>query len=172
MKHLFLFLLTAGLSLMLSCKGDQGDQGLPGRDGVDGKDGNANVKSYTKRVEANQWEIVGTLGSSIVIPTNIITQDIVDQGMVAVYFKDDVVGEWIAWPYTVTLPPPINITSSYLYVVQLGQVELINYRSDLSPSGQSGFVRIVAISADGKVQNPDLDWNDFHAVEKRFNLYE
>ena len=121
-------------------QGPTGGQGTPGTNGTNGTNGNANVIS-TNNVTTTNWtqESSNIYSKTLLVPA--ITQDIVDNGSVLVFYKDTD-NMWNLLPLTIGK----NIT---LYSFYLGKVDLLNYNTDFSANTNPGAktYRIVVIAS-------------------------
>ena len=104
MKKLLQLTMIAGFVFLTACK--KGDVGPAGQNG---KDGNANVASQEFVIGPSDWTAFGTFGqagfgyaTSIAVPY--ITQDILDQGAIMVYYRSINTSNYTALPFTI----PIN----------------------------------------------------------------
>ena len=162
------FALACGLLLTNCAK--KGDTGPAGPAGANGTNGNANVKSKTIFVAGSEW--INTVGESKVTKlVTEITTDIVNNGAVLVYI-DNGSNNWGAMPTTVADPSGLVVT--FGYDIEPGKLILsatVNASVTLTATdfGNTNF-RIVTISGSGKIANPNLNYNDFNAVKKAFNL--
>jgi hypothetical protein len=98
-----------------------------------------------------------------------ITQDIVDNGSVEVYMSNGSDG-WISLP--MTLPISSTYSSTFTPVHYLGGVTVWALDTDTEQSADPGSTtfKVVCISAAVKLANSNLDWNNYAAVKKAFNL--
>ena len=166
MKKLFFFLLLAGMTTMMACKGEQGDPGPAGVMGADGIDGNANIQNYFTTFTSSAWvtENANRIHVDLNIPT--ITSDILNTGLVVTYFQDIGSTYWLALPFTYSFP---GGSQSYHVEVNPGEIRLTSSSSS-SPFSGGLNVRVVTASADGLAQNPNLDWSNYEAVASALNL--
>ncbi|MBK9798282.1 MAG: hypothetical protein IPP56_00630 [Bacteroidetes bacterium] len=84
-KSILSLFLMAGLLLFNSCAKD-GETGPTGATGAAGADGNANVKSFKFTVTNSQWTILASDTWQYFYSCPAVTQDILDNGMVMVYW--------------------------------------------------------------------------------------
>ncbi|MEZ4924827.1 MAG: hypothetical protein R3A50_01030 [Saprospiraceae bacterium] len=179
MKNLFLFLLMAAATTMISCKGEQGipgPAGVAGQDGIDGQDGqdgtngtngNANVKSFKTTVYASDWLYVISSIRQARVNVPIITNTIANNGLVMVYSHNIGSTSWLAWPLSYAFN---GGTRSFYYYVFSGGLDLYSEASAGSPFESGIEVRVVAATADGLARNPDLDWTNYEAVKSALGL--
>jgi hypothetical protein len=170
MKQFFFFLLMAGLTTLTSCAkegpegpaGKDGQDGTNGTNGINGQDGNANVKSATYTIAANNWVKVNALISFVDLNVPIVTEPIASTGLVMVYRQ---VGDvWVAWPYTTG-------NERFWFWAKTGLVRI--HAEDIitqTPDEFTDSVRVIAVSSSGLARNPDLDWTDYEAVKNAFDL--
>jgi hypothetical protein len=134
--------------LMTSCVGPRGPQGPPGQDG---RDGNANVFSINYEVLIEDWYDVGTPGTdefflAVDLDVPEITSDIVENGVVLVYYRADLNSPWLFLPYTF-----ISHKDGYVekldFIYDLQFVGLQSMATDKNASAWEGFFRVVI--ADG-----------------------
>lgn len=160
--------LTLGLTLASCAK--KGDTGPAGPAGTNGTNGNANVKSKTIFVAGSEW--INSPGeSSVTKIVSEISTDIVNTGAVLVYI-DNGGNNWTALPATTTSTTGLVI--SFGYDIEPGKLILtaeVNANITLTASafGNTNF-RIVNIAGSGRLANPNLNYNDYNAVKKAFNL--
>lgn len=148
------FIFITLLVIVSSCKKDD-----------DSTYGNANIYSA-------QYTVTWTMeapGYYCTMDDANITQDIVDNGIVEVYMSNDSDG-WVALP--ITIPVLSTYSSTFTPVHYLGGVTVWAYDTDTEQSGDPGTTtfKIVCISAAAKLANSSLDWNNYAAVKKAFNL--
>ncbi len=159
--------------LMTACVGPVGPRGQDGRDGRDGQDGNANVFSINYVVQAADWYDVGTPGTddfflALDLDVPEITTDIVENGLVLVYYRADANSPWLALPYTY-----ISHNPSYLekldFIYDLQFVGLQSMATDKNASAWEGYFRLVI--ADGwPAGKVDVDQNDYEAVAEFLDI--
>lgn len=157
--------------LVTSCAkdGDTGPQGPPGANG------NANIKSVSFSVSPGDWSTYGTPGSANhgkyyqkSIPQ--ITNTIMFTGMVMGYLvNNDFEGN-----LPVTLYPASNYHVQINGFHGVGAYEVGIYQSNLSTPNIVGTFSFRVVIADGtlRAMNPDLDWNNYQEVKKRFNFVD
>ena len=175
MKNLFLFLLMAAATTIISCKGEQGipgPAGVAGQDGKDGENGNGNIVSTTFELNYTDWVAVSNYEYKATLMVPILTQDIVDKGLVMVYLKSPYLlgldnSNWYVLPFTLARE---YYTESFAFSTKLNQLTLVDTSNDGVPFKPSGKVRVVATPADGIARNPDLDWTNYEAVKSALGL--
>ncbi len=160
----------AGMTTMISCKGEEGDPGPAGvagrngTDGTDGTNGNANVQSVNLTITSQEWQWSGPETNFINLPVPILTSDICNKGSVMVYSSFN--GTFFtAWPWT-----DILYGQSFIFQFQPGALLLLCQSTNNDPYGGNLFVRVVAASAEGLASNPNLDWTNYEAVKEALNL--
>ncbi len=161
MKHTLLFPLF-GLLLICgaACKGEKGDTGPAGRDGSGAEDAlTQTVRNWT--YAAPSWT------ANILVPD--ITQAIVDQGAVLVYWKNPA-NQWAALPVTTYSLDWYTSTLDMTFAV--GAVTVRKTDSDLTKPVDPGpqTFKIVTITGEGMVVYDDLDWADYEVVADRLQL--
>jgi hypothetical protein len=144
--NLILILFAFSLFTMYSCEvegpigpvGPTGKDGKDGVDGQDGQDGNANVVSITKTIAPSDWIATGTLGEDLYFYYEIsipeITDDIVQNGAVIIYYKD-IYGSYHALPvtyYFYVSSVDYYYHSTIRYSYQIGKVRIELEDSDLN----------------------------------------
>lgn len=156
------FALACGL-LFTGCK----KEGPPGKDGTNGKDGNANVVSSS--VTSGGWSYVSpSWEQAFTYPA--ITQNILDKGAVLVYVQSG--SNYYQLPYT--FYPSSTYSRTYTYVHYLGGLKVFVTDSDLTQPTNPGTLtfKVVVIAASGRAANPNVNYNDYNAVKKAFNLQD
>jgi hypothetical protein len=156
-----------------SCKkGDTGPAGPQGTNGTNGKDGNANVKNSTIFVNANEWVYtVAQCKVTKLVPE--ITADIVNKGMVMVYWEGATAGSWDALPATYASG---NGVEAYGYTIEPGKLHLlVTFDANVTlPAGtipNSNF-KVVLISGSDRLANPNVNYSSYSAVKSAFHLSE
>ena len=159
--------------------GIDGEDGMDGKDGEDGKDGNANVTGLEFTISSTDWEDVGDPGSSshrIEIKRNLgaLTPEIVNDGLVLVYFKSDgAIGSnpdpthYVQLPYVV---PSDNYTQVFSASYRAFELFLSVEATDNYATHYSGTVKVVLATADGFNIPPDLDLEKYEEVAAYFDL--
>ena len=142
-----LFCMALFATLFTSCLRVQGPPGPQGPEGIPGRDGNANVWSITYQAEEADWFDVGTPGAdeyflALDLDVPEITQDIVDNGIVLVYYRQDDQSPWIALPYTFISHNPEYIEKLDM-IYSLGFVGMQSQASDKNATPYVGFFRVV-----------------------------
>ena len=126
-----------------------------------------NAKIYSSQYTVTWTEEAP--GYYCIMDDEYITQDIVDNGSVEVYMSNGSDG-WISLP--VTIPISSTYSSTFTPVHYLGGVTVWAFDTDTEQSADPGSTtfKIVCISATVKLANSNLDWNNYAAVKKAFNL--
>lgn len=164
-KMFGMFALACGL-LCTNCAKD-GKTGPAGPAGANGANGNANVVSST--ITSSNWSYVSP-SWEIAFSYPAITQDIIDKGAVLVYLKNGT-------SYS-QLPLTFFQSASYSTALEvsnyLGGVKIFWTDSDLTQPTNPGSwtFKIVVIAASGRAANPNVNYNDYNAVKKAFNLQD
>ncbi len=98
-----------------------------------------------------------------------ITQDIVDNGEVAVYLSNDN-GGWIALP--ITMPITSTYATTYTPVHYLGGITVWVYDTDTQQTVDPGptTFKVVIMSAAARLANPTLNLKNYDEVIKVFKL--
>jgi len=173
-----LFSLSIAASLFLSsCVVDQGPVGPTGPQGRDGRDGNAEVFSINYLAEESDWYDVGFPGDPgyyIALDLDVpeIDQDIVDNGVVLVYYRETPTNAWTTLPYTFISHDPEYIEKlDMIYALEF--VGIQSMASDRSAVPYTGTFRVIVApgiglgkSAGGKV---DLS---YESVAKQLGITE
>lgn len=167
-KLCFSFLaIFAALVLVTSCRGRDG---VDGRDGRDGRD--ANVASSTLTVNSSDWRWDG-VSYRVDIDYANITQNIIDHGAVLVYME--VSNTWRQLPmtyyyydgdYDVYCSSSLEV-SSYDNGVSIFWTE--NDMTDVGAPEPHRF-KIVVIEASVYAARSDVDFSDYEAVKKAFDI--
>lgn len=164
-KMFGMFALACGL-LFTNCAKD-GKTGPAGPAGTNGTNGNANVVSSSLTSSAwtyvaPSWEMTFTYPA--------ITQDILDKGAVLVYVQQS--SNYYQLPYT--FYPASSYSRTYTFVHYLGGLKVFVTDSDLTQPSNPGSLtfKVVAIAASGKMANPNLNYDDYNAVKKAFNIQD
>lgn len=165
MKKVNLILLSILMfGLTISCskevEGPQGPQGPAG----------PGASSTTFNVPGNAWQGDGDGYFVTVTNINILTQDIVNNGAVLLYWNID--GVWVPLPTSFVEG---SWTTHMFFSFSVSEIELVFQDDDgftPNPGAEFGTTtfRVVAIPASGLAENPDLDKTNYEEVIKIFNL--
>jgi len=171
---IFNFLSIAILVMALAftgCKkvpveGAKGEQGPAGTNGTNGKDGNANVVSGT--VTVSTWTYSDPVYYAN-IPSQSITQSIINTGAVLVYAKlaDNV---WTQLPLTFYNDP--SYSSTLEVITTLNLIQIVWTDSDLTDPGTPPPLtfKIVVIASTGTLLASHVDTSNYLEVRDAFNL--
>jgi hypothetical protein len=146
--------------LLFGCKGDKGPTGPMG---------NANVKSFRFTVTASDWNYGGTRVVYYDKATSLITNNILDNGTVILYYELSA-GVWVSLPNSFY---KLNGTSySINYACALEKIEVVigspdQYAADLKLSET-----FKAIIIDGTTSLPKINYKNYEEVRKALNLIE
>jgi hypothetical protein len=144
-------------------QGPQGPQGDVGPQGPQGPEGNANVKSYTFTVNNSDWSAVSGITRTADLALAAITQGIVDDGAVHVYWETN--GGYRALPF-VFLVTSGGMRSLY-YEYTVGNIELIYKEQDLTSPGTftyNGTYKVVVVEGTAGKNAPEIDWDSYEEV--------
>jgi len=170
MKKLFLYF--AVLLLIAAC----GKDGSPGATGPQGPSGNVNIHSTTFIVNATQWQTTGTSGTDyekfVDLSDPYITQDILDNGAVLVYWITSS-GINIQLPYQ-NVYPAGSVPFIYQPSATVGTATVEAYYSDwgsfnFNASSQIKF-KVVTIDGSLRVMHPEINWKDPQSIVNGLNL--
>ncbi len=172
MKKLFLLLSVTTLLSACEVSTVPGPQGPSGQPGPVGPSGNANVKTWFFTVAPYNWYTNGAPGNNdhskyVYLSIPELDQYYVDYGMVMVYL--DLGNSYRPLPITSADGPVDLWMHNY---VSYGEVEVDMQLSSLqTPVITSNYYfKVVAVDGYTRKMNPDIDWKDYNAVAKRFNL--
>lgn len=149
--------------------------GPAGPQGPAGQNGNANVISINYEVFDNNWYDVGTPGAddyflALDLDVPEITADIVNSGLVLVYYRPDNQSPWFALPYTV-----ISHSPSYMekldFIYDVAFVGMQSKASDRNASAWNGTFRIV-IASGVPVGKTALDYSDYNETAAMLGIDE
>ena len=168
---------VAGTPGTTGAQGPQGVAGANGASGTNGKDGNANVVGKVFTFQVADWTKVtyGTMGKydyGIAVKVPEITQSVVDKGMVVAY-RSNGNGAFTALPASYAFEGASKVyVISFSVIHGLGRVTF--YRSDSDgltlPPTEAETYKIVVITPQGRIANPNVNYNDYAEVAKAFNL--
>lgn len=171
-KLIFMAAIAALLFSGCAKDGDTGPQGPQGNTGPQGNQGISQIKFFYKSLSAStDFITVSTTTNSYkkkaAIYISEMTSGVLIDGLVMVY-KENATDVWQALPYT-------NFFSngSIMYNSFTAEPNWINiYLESETNFTVSGFwtYKIVIASDLLRTANPDLNWNDYKEVCKRFNL--
>lgn len=129
----YLIAMMAMVSMsLLGCKGDDGPAGPRGPQGDD-----ANFQVQIINIPAGDW---GT-GGYVEYPCSIITQEVMDQGMVIAYIQDD-------FGYYDGIPSAYHEITGYGYVYDATPGGIVGFECDpTAPPTVNRQAKVVAMSA-------------------------
>ena len=168
---LYLTLMAVIIIYITASCAKEGPIGPQGIQGEKGNPGSVNIKTYNITFSNSDWYFLGTLGNSDArwvadFYNSEITNDVFNNGTVLMYYKSSS-GHWVSLPQTF-YSGTFSYTLTYGY--NNGSVFLARYDSDLNPINP-GYLesKIVIIPGSGK-KYWDVDYNDYEAVKKYFNI--
>jgi hypothetical protein len=170
MKKILLF--CAALFVISSC----GKDGAPGATGPQGPSGNANVHSSTFVVTSTQWQTTGTSGTDyekyVDLSDPYITQDILDNGAVLVYWITSS-GINVQLPYQ-NVYPAGSTPFIYQPSATVGTATVEAYYTDWTSfnfnAGSQIKFKVVTIDGSLRVTHPEINWKDPQSIVKGLNL--
>lgn len=175
MKKLTLICMALfAMFFAVSCTGPQGPEGPQGPQGPAGQDGNANVKSTTVTVRPNDWYWDET-SWRVDLEYKAIDADIDDYGAVLVYMDNG--NTWRQLPMTFYYSV-VDDGVEYFYSSSL---EISTYLEGLSIfwtendffdgyQPEEHRFKIVVIAASYYDSRSDVDYSNYEAVKKAFQL--
>ena len=183
MKKLSVICMTIlAISILASCRGPQGPAGH------DGQDGNANVASSTVTIDSLDWDwsriFTDSYGNErgqylVTIDYPAINNNVYNHGAVLVYMDLD--NTWLQVPLTYYYSPDDdengnpNLYSASIEVATLddGGIRLFWTQNDLwKVRPETHTFKIVAIEATLFSHRSDVDYSNYEAVKKAFQLAE
>ncbi len=171
--NLAFILITVFFVTLISCEGEigpAGADGIDGIDGTDGTDGNANVTVKTFDFDYNtMWSVGSYLGntSNYHIHSDAdITQSILDNGQVVVYFELFVSGTWYPMPFSwySDATDQQTITNT----VALETLTIYAFTTNGVMNGAITKVKYLIIP--GNTLKSNVDFNDYYATMDYFEL--
>ncbi len=167
-----LFATSVMMLTAVSCVGPVGPQGPQGRDG---RDGNANVWSINYLAIESDWYGVGTAGDPgyfLALDLNVpeITTDIVNNGVVMVYYRETDGSPWVALPYTFISHDPEYI-EKLDFIYDLSFVGMQSQASDRQATPYAGTYRVIVATA-VPLGKKDIDWSDYDTVAEYLGVDE
>lgn len=163
----FFTMLTLACGLLFTNCAKDGKTGPAGPAGANGTNGNANVVSSS--ITSSSWVYTApSWGITFTYPA--ITQDIIDKGAVLVYLK--VGSAYNQLPLTIY--QSASYSSTYEVSTVVGGLTIFATDSDLTQPTNPGSktFKVVVIAASGRAANPNVNYNDYNAVKKAFNLQD
>lgn len=161
-KFLSVALLIASASIFSSCA----KEGPAGPAGADGKDGNANVKSNSYFITGSEWTY-SSGEATLTKQMSQITQDMVNNGVVAVYVKSAGSSVWEAMPTSYASTTGVVLSLGYSY--EVGKLHLFwtwNTTATIGAAdiGNNDF-KVVVISGSALARHPNVNVRDYQQVE-------
>lgn len=145
------------LTTFASCK--KGDTGAAGTNG------NANVLDNTLVIRPSDWISSSTNWEYYVDFTDgQITQDVVDNGMVSIFFSVFNGTGWQAIPYTYYYNSTTSLSFGYNYILNGGSI-FINISNSSAFTFGTYVFKIVAIGGSQRKAHPNTDWNNYDQVK-------
>ncbi|MEM7368986.1 MAG: hypothetical protein AAF587_10345 [Bacteroidota bacterium] len=144
--------------------GATGATGATGQQGASGQNGNANVKSYTFTVGNSDY----SADNKVTLDVPAITQDIVDNGVVLVYWQSS--DGWRLLPFTFITSSGLTtrtLMSNYSLAQVVLQLRTIPVDNTFK---YTGTFRIVVIEGNAGKKGYDVDFSDYEAVINYFGL--
>lgn len=123
------YVITVFLLIAFIAVGCEGPTGPEGPEGPQGPPGAANVETETFTVQESDFSSEGDNIEAAEYPTNIITSEVADEGVVLAYTDVGASGgAWLALPWT--LPADENLTVEITYVFAEGAFGLMVMRPE------------------------------------------
>ncbi len=160
-------LLVASLICTTSFIGCQ--KGNTGPTGASGANGNTNVHSYTFTVNTLDWLVAQKGYYYADIPFSQITQDIVDNGTVSMFYSLNSTGtNWIALPSAIVTS---TLSLYYGFNYSLGNIRVYaeNSTNGIITFPNPTYYKSVIISGTLRKLNPHTNWNNYNEVIKLIN---
>ncbi len=153
--------------------GPQGPQGPQGPPGFNGRDGNANVWSINYAALDSDWYDVGVSGEDgyfLALDLNVpeIDSDILNNGLVLVYYREQESSPWTALPYTFISHNPEYI-EKLDFIYDLSFVGMQSQASDRQATPYAGTFRVI-VAAGIPVGKAEIDWTDYELVQEYLDL--
>jgi len=160
MKNLKFLFMAALFAVAFSCQKE-----VVGPPGQDGQDGNANVQSRTHILN---WTIQQNVIWAATAINSDITQDIVDNGAVLVYAK---VGDvWMAIPFTYSPSTTYSTNIEVNHFLNTVRIFVADSDGILPDMPSWNEIKVVIISANGLILNPNVDHSNYEAVKEAYQL--
>lgn len=169
MKTLRVTLFAAAIAattLFAGCGGATGPQGATGPEGPQGPSGVTGVNaSFTSN--NGDWTATSASGYNYLLAgytVNILTQDAINTGVVAVYFEATT-GVWSPLPYTYPIGSGVEQTLTYNYAVNTLNLQMQNSDNSVpvAPSNPTIY-NVVVIPTSVMKRHPGLNIKDYNAV--------
>lgn len=171
-KLIFMAAIAALLFTGCAKDGDTGPQGTQGNTGPQGNPGISQIKCFYEYLSAstdftNLSTNTNTTRKKAIVYLPELTSSVLNDGLVMVY-EEGATDVWKAMPYT------SFFTSGHaLYHSFTSEPNWINIylesETNFTISGIWSY-KIVVASNSLRQANPDLNWNDYKEVCRRFNL--
>lgn len=148
--------------------GPAGPAGAQGPVGPTGATGNANVKTSYYTIANSNWTWNGSPGfyNTVTLNCPLATSDVINYGMVAVFWEGTTSGTWFSLPYIYWPATDVSYVFSLNYI-SVGTVGLRFYYSDgTNAVPTSSRVKVVTISGTAKSKYPNTNWNDPKQIEQ------
>lgn len=151
--------------------GPQGPQGPQGNTGPQGNQGISQIKCFYEYLSYYDFITVSTSTNSYKMKGAIyiseMTSSVLNDGLVMVY-KENAADVWQALPYTYFFSGSSIMYHSF--TVEPNWINIyLESETNFTISGIRSY-KIVVASNSLRQANPDLNWNDYKEVCKRFNL--
>jgi len=162
-----LFLVVALFAMSCSKDGAVGPAGPAGANGINGTNGingNANVLgSGDLTILPSDWLSSGNI-KYVNIANSVITQQIVNTGVVMVYAKSTN-GSYIAMPFS-------SGGFDYRFNISLNNLQIVvsTYNNSAITMTSNFTFRYVVIASSNKMAGFNINWQNYEEVKSRFNL--
>lgn len=157
-------LLMLGL-LFFSCAKEE-IQGPKGEPGTPGGGGNAGINaSSIFTVTSTQWQKTADSAWAYSINTSLITQEIVDKGVVKVYVQ--IGTAWWELPYTEG-----DLFTQCGFDVGFANLHFADIHGGMPPRPSTAAYRVITISEVARAANPSINWGKYEEVIRLINANE
>ena len=182
MKQVLFFGLLACLTVFAGCKGDQGDPGPAGvagpagpvgPAGPAGPAGNNSIQDTVITLTDTDWIASANDWVARLVSVPIITQGIVDNGLVVAYLSTSELpiissNSWLALPFSISRTTGTN---SWSYGIQPGSITIRENSTDGNLYRLNCEIRVVVVPGPGMMGfDAPIDWTDYNQVAAYFNL--
>jgi len=162
-----ILMLTALISLtVISCKkGDTGPIGPAGTNGTNGTNGNANVTNFNITIHTYDWTYASTYSE---FHYNYYVSGDFESAVLGYVMSGN--GEQVLPYVSNVLHNRLTLSSNLSSSTPFVQFQWTNLTTTTTAPTSDYMVRLVIIPPAVRIANPNVNYNDYNAVKKAFNL--
>lgn len=155
MKNLLALIVSlCAITSFHSCRGPEGPPGV------------ANIVAYDISTTSSSWTY-DSYNSQYYTDAEIpdITQAVIDAGTVQAFYSNSSYSSFVALPSTQSL-----LWIGYSYFLGIGEIDWGLTDGTVPANPGTKYFKFVVIPPAARQANPDVNWNDYNSIARRFKI--